>query len=262
MEINYNVTGAERKKLVEAVAEILGRDSKYLGAPSFAYEVDYFTIDKNGVMSFDDRADSEEVEGLIEALASKGFTAADEGVNKDDGNNIGLCIELPLDGATDATVENLRRLVASKGNMIKKALGADSLDIELTNNTIKFPWFSETPEVEVVSAAAKLIGKLVGMARTQKRVTAKEKETDNEKYTFRCFLLRLGFIGSEYKAARKLLLRNLSGSSAFKNGARKNTSADGNPGDAPATTDPTVVSDTPIAADTTAADDEDAEAQA
>ena len=37
-------------------------------------------------------------------------------------------------------------------------------------------------------------------------------------YAFRCFLLRLGFIGSEYKAERKILLKNLSGSSAFKNG--------------------------------------------
>jgi hypothetical protein len=38
----------------------------------------------------------------------------------------------------------------------------------------------------------------------------------NEKYTFRCFLLRLGFIGPEYKDERKILLRNLSGSSAYK----------------------------------------------
>ena len=51
-----------------------------------------------------------------------------------------------------------------------------------------------------------------------KRVTATEKPVDNEKYAFRCFLLRLGFIGSEYKAERKILLKNLSGSSAFKNG--------------------------------------------
>ena len=54
------------------------------------------------------------------------------------------------------------------------------------------------------------------MARNQKRVTAKEKETDNEKYSFRCFLLRLGFIGDEFKVARKVLLKNFTGSSAFK----------------------------------------------
>ena len=56
------------------------------------------------------------------------------------------------------------------------------------------------------------------MSRNAKRVTATEKPVDNEKYAFRCFLLRLGFIGSEYKAERKILLKNLSGSSAFKNG--------------------------------------------
>ena len=62
----------------------------------------------------------------------------------------------------------------------------------------------------------KFITALVGMAKNQKRITAKEKTVDNEKYAFRCFLLRLGFIGTEYKADRKILLRNLSGSSAFK----------------------------------------------
>jgi hypothetical protein len=56
------------------------------------------------------------------------------------------------------------------------------------------------------------------MARNAKRVTATEKEVDNEKYAFRCFLLRLGFIGAEYKTERKILLKNLTGSSAFKNG--------------------------------------------
>jgi hypothetical protein len=58
------------------------------------------------------------------------------------------------------------------------------------------------------------------MARNQKRITAKEKEIPNEKYAFRCFLLRLGFIGKEYKEERKILLRNLTGSAAFKGGVK------------------------------------------
>lgn len=41
-------------------------------------------------------------------------------------------------------------------------------------------------------------------------------ETGNDKYAFRCFLLRLGFIGDEYKIARKVLLKNLTGNSAFR----------------------------------------------
>jgi hypothetical protein len=59
---------------------------------------------------------------------------------------------------------------------------------------------------------------LCEMAKNQKRVTATDKAPANEKYAFRCFLLRLGFIGDEYKAARKILLRNLTGNTAFRNG--------------------------------------------
>ena len=65
------------------------------------------------------------------------------------------------------------------------------------------------------------ISALCEMAKTQKRITAKGKSVDNEKYAFRCFLLRLGFIGDEYKAERKILLRNLTGSSAFKSGTKE-----------------------------------------
>lgn len=75
MTINFNVTGAERKELVKLIANFTGCKSKYKGAPTFAYEVDYFTIDRNGALSFDERADSEEIENLIEMLAENGFTA-------------------------------------------------------------------------------------------------------------------------------------------------------------------------------------------
>lgn len=54
------------------------------------------------------------------------------------------------------------------------------------------------------------------MSTEQKRITAKVREVNNEKYAFRCFLLRLGFIGEEFKQSRKILLSNLDGSSAFK----------------------------------------------
>ena len=76
------------------------------------------------------------------------------------------------------------------------------------------------------SAYTHFITALCNMAKKQNRVTAKEKSADNEKYTFRCFLLRLGFIGSEYKKERKILLRNLSGSSAFKNITNKGEPSD------------------------------------
>lgn len=57
------------------------------------------------------------------------------------------------------------------------------------------------------------------MSKNLQRVSSTERPVENEKYAFRCFLLRLGFIGNEYKTTRQILLRNLSGNSAWKNGA-------------------------------------------
>ena len=111
--------------------------------------------------------------------------------------------------------------MAAKSNLIKKALGTDDLTIEETETKISFPWFPGTPTPEELKAYDTFICKLCEMARNQKRVSAKEKEVDNEKYAFRCFLLRLGFIGAEFKTERKILLRNLTGSSAFRSGQSK-----------------------------------------
>ncbi|EAK8914840.1 virulence protein [Listeria monocytogenes] len=217
MEINYNVTGPDRKRLVQAIAEILESDAKYLGVPSCAYQVDAFTISKDGILSFDDSSKGEQ---LIERLCEMGFEAEIEEVTD------GLCIELPLKDTTEAAIDNLRRMVDSKATLIKKALSAASLEIELTDERIHFPWFDRIPEPEVVNATAHLIGKMLAAAKSQKRVTAKEKETDNEKYAFRCFLLRLGFIGEEFKETRRTLLQNLTGSAAFRSGAKKGFSAE------------------------------------
>ena len=217
MEINYNVTGPDRKRLVQAIAEILESDAKYLGVPSCAYQVDAFTISKDGILSFDDSSKGEQ---LIERLCEMGFEAEIEEVTD------GLCIELPLKDTTEAAIDNLRRMVGSKATLIKKALGADNLDIEVTDERIRFPWFDRIPEPEVVNAAAHFIGKMLAAAKSQKRVTAKEKETDNEKYAFRCFLLRLGFIGEEFKETRRTLLQNMTGSAAFRSGAKKGFSGE------------------------------------
>ena len=114
----------------------------------------------------------------------------------------------------------------AKGDLIKKALGADRIEIEITQDTVKFPWFDTLPDADEVKAYTDFIAALCRMSKEQIRVTATKKDVENEKYAFRCFLLRLGFIGEEYKKDRKILLRNLSGSSAFKSGAKKEATAD------------------------------------
>ena len=222
MTLRYNLTGSDRKRLVTAISEITGAPAKYLGAPSFGYQVDYFTIDRNGGVTFDDRADSEEIENLIETLDSQGFTAepqeveASETVEPSPSEVDGLCISMPASLFSETALQNLKDIIASKGNLIRKALGVDELPVEVGDMKVSFPWFAGTPTPEEVKAYDHFICALCEMARTQRRVTAKERDTGNDKYAFRCFLLRLGFIGPEYKQERKILLRNLIGSSAFK----------------------------------------------
>ena len=77
MRIEFNKTGAERKALVKAISEITGVAAVYKYMPTCAYEIDYFTVTKDGALEFDDRADNEEIETLLKQLAERGFTAAE-----------------------------------------------------------------------------------------------------------------------------------------------------------------------------------------
>lgn len=221
--LDYNVTGTERKRLVKAISDFTGAEAKFLGVPSCAYQVDFFHIDKNGSVSFDDRADSEVIENLIAALAEAGFTAetpeteASAAEETDGLPDTGLQILLPLDGFDPDSLDRLTKLIDSKAGLIRKALGADRLTVQMKNNAVCFPWWNTTPAPEEAGAYTAFIAALCRMAKEAKRVTATEKDVESEKYAFRGFLLRLGFIGAESKEQRKLLLKNLSGSAAFPN---------------------------------------------
>lgn len=221
MKVIYNLT--DRKPFVKALEEITGAKALYKKTPTYAYEVDYFTVTREGNLTFNDMADSEEIERVLAALAEHGFTYESaeydepqpDVFDEDASEETGLTISLPLE---KVAAGNLTNLLEAKGNLIKKALGVDSLPIEITEDTIAFPWFSTLPEPDEVNAYTQLIAALCKMSKNQKRVSAKATDPENEKYAFRCFLLRLGFIGNEYKTERKILLRRLSGNSAFKGG--------------------------------------------
>ena len=225
MVIKYNVTGAERKRLVTTLSTLTGVKAKYLGMPSMGYEVGDFTIDKNGNLELSDKVNSEEIEKVAQCLAREGFIAeeqidATEGKQTADSEALSLCVSMPKSSFTEKALENLKAIVEAKGDLIRHALEAEDLPIEISEDEVSFPWFKEIPTPEEVKAYNHFISALCEMARNQKRITAKEKEIPNEKYAFRCFLLRLGFIGKEYKEERKILLRNLTGSAAFKGGVK------------------------------------------
>ena len=223
MKANYNVTGNERKALVAAIAELTGEKAIYKFMPTCAYEIGDITVDKEGGVTCED---ADKLERIIHNLIADGFTPEDaeeiESAEEEataeeaDKNGTGLTVSVPLD---KAAVGNLTNLLTAKESLIKKALGINDLGIEVTEDVISFPWFSEMPEPDAVKAYTHFIAALCKMSKDLKRASATEKDVDNEKYAFRCFLLRLGFIGNEYKAERKILLKNLSGNSSWKNGA-------------------------------------------
>lgn len=238
MRINYNVTGADRKALVRTMVELLGEPPVYQGAPSFAYAVGGYRVDKDGMVSVPDDASSEDIHKLVELLQRRGFqpditdtSEAPEPTNTTDvpeqteTNDAEISfmnyrIEVSHSGFTPEAEENLQRIIASKAPLLKKALGTDTLEIIITDTTIRFPWFTLHGIDGEADTYSRLITAICKMSKEQKRVVAKECATDNEKFAMRLFLIRLGFIGDEYKTARRILLRNLTGNSSWRSGHR------------------------------------------
>lgn len=248
MKIIYSLK--ERKPFVQALEEITGTKSVYKKPPTFAYEVGCLTITRDGDLEVDDHADVETMKQIVEALEKRGFAAKENPFRKmqaeaseeqeilvDDTSvenketetdetqvkeELGLTVSMPRKYFNDQALTNLKNLVESKQTLIKNALGITELPIRVDEEKVSFPWFEIKPADEnAVTAYTHFIYSLCEMAKNQRRINGTEKEVENEKYAFRCFLLRLGFIGEQYKTERKILLQNLSGSVAFKNNKDK-----------------------------------------
>ena len=135
MRIHYNVTGNERKALVKVIAETTGAKAEYKGMPTAAYEIDYFTVTKDGTLEFSDRSDSEEVETVLEALAAAGFEGIGEAVEepdevqeasqeaKENHDTVELTVTLPMARHTGTTLRNLINLIYTRAGLLNKALG-------------------------------------------------------------------------------------------------------------------------------------------
>ena len=233
MQIKYHLEGSERKALLAVMREILQDTPKYMGPPTFSFEIGPYTIDRHGTLDCPDHLDSTQVAMLIRELEHDGFigerisesakpagqqiieTPRKEIVTPTLDNLDRLSVEMPRDGMTPTAMENLRRLVASKATLLKKTLVTDSLPITEHTDRIEFGWFRPTKDQTEISAYYQLVQGLCELARTQKRVSATEQEVENDKYAFRCFLLKLRFIGREYKGSRRVLLQHLSGNASY-----------------------------------------------
>ena len=216
---SQKVVGQERKTIASVIAEVLEGQVRYTGAPGFMYEVndeksaDRWTVGRDSVVH-SPKISLDEIKSIrpvIDALNMAGLSA--EGT---------MTITLFLDGFSEISLENLNNMLASKETPIKKAMTIDrELEVLAENDEITFPFWNATLNADEVQTYVTLAKQMAEQAKAQKRVLCNEKPVDNEKYAFRCFLLRLGFIGDNFKTERKVLLSRLSGNGAYRKGRAK-----------------------------------------
>ena len=88
-----------------------------------------------------------------------------------------------------------------------------------TKGTIEFRCFNSTLHAGEIKAAIQFCLALTHQALNTKKAIWRKTVSDNEKYTFRCWLLRLGLNGDEFKTCRLHMTKHLEGNSAWRNGA-------------------------------------------
>lgn len=242
MKLTFNVTKENKKAFANAISGITGEKAIYQFTPTYAFKIGDLTVNRDATLT---APDGKDLRALLEALKAEGYElqntdtespaaeetteqskeapataqeeepAADEQPEADE-EAPELTVSLPLDAANVGTLTNI---LSSKGDLIRHALGVTDLQINVTKDKIEFPWFTRELTAEEAKAYTTFLSLLCKFSKELKHASSRPVETDNEKYAFRCFLLRLGFIGPEYKKARKILLQNLTGSAAFRNGA-------------------------------------------
>lgn len=237
-----------RKEIIKAIENHTGIKPKYLGAPSFAYQIklaeEIFTIDTAGKIKNTQGVEIELEKLLSGAVLTQTHDSAEEAV--------GFEVGIPIEGHTGVTVRNLINMIYSKQSLIKKAFeveedivdsgfvesinkadlqsledfktavyeygasGCLGIEFDFIGSTITFKFAKNLQQPEKLEAYTQFVSLLNKSAKEQKYALPKPTNTDNEKFTMRTWLIRLGFVGSEYKKSREILLKNLEGNGAFR----------------------------------------------
>ena len=227
---------SNRKALAGALSELFHEKPRYCGAPTFAYEFGVGRLARDASLRLVPSLNETAAERLAAALAERGFSCAVETVYSEiETEDNAPCeaaaeespvpdsrftVTIPADRLSPDALARLRKLITSRHRLFCDALNATELPVEERDGKIAFPWFEQTDDEEEQAAYALFIERLAELSNRLKWAVSAEKDAPNEKYAMRCFLLRLGFIGAEYKRARAVLLRSLQGSSAFRDGGK------------------------------------------
>lgn len=222
-----------RKDVVKALEELIGQKSKYLGPPSFAYQIGEYIVNRDGIIETELEADGERIH---KELVQRGL--AEEAKDHAD-------LAIPINGHTADSIKNLIFMSHSKQYLLEKAVGQQVFRIskdlieelqkletediaevimrcdkencyglEFDEHKIHFTGFPY--ETEHLRAFMELVCMMASASQNKKRVTPKETIEENEKYYMRVWLMRIGLGGKGGKDTRTALMQNLKGHSAFR----------------------------------------------
>lgn len=242
-KFRMSVTGRERKEVAALIAAHFGTQAVYQGTRGFGYLItepggrEWLVYKEGAVVTAGTKEDNvSELFAVLKTLEENGVEA-----------NGQAAVTLATEGHNGVTLRNLVNILAGKERLIAKAMGtgrpitnpdmvtainavrlnniADFLEaagsepspgLAIAQEAITLKWFAATLNPEAIAAYIQFVFAVNAIALTQKYATPHAKETTNEKYTFRVWLLRLGFIGEAYAASRKLFLDRLDGNASFR----------------------------------------------
>ena len=130
---------------------------------------------------------------------------------EDDGViNLTLSLPVAMFEQSPGSMQRLKAAISSKQTLLKKALGADSLDVVIEEDRVTFPWFTTTEANSTVEvdAYSKLVFALAKKAIMQTRIDPVEKVPEDLRLGMNHYLTHLDFKGAEYKSARAVLMKN------------------------------------------------------
>ena len=254
MTVTTNTT--DRKALAKALAGKLGTTAKYMGPPTFGYQVGDYIVDRDG------NIEGEDFEALRDFLQSIGCFPEEETEpageqtepeteTPDSGTQDQVSISVPADDLTPTQMKNLIFTLFTKQYLIGKMTGGDLLNIpdnliarlmentpetmedfkalldaakedgltgfEFADGKITLTYAAHQDEPERNMLYAMLTARILKAAKEATRVFPERQEPENEKYFARAWLMRIGYGGADSKAERNLLLKHLKGHSAFPN---------------------------------------------
>ena len=252
MTVTTNTT--DRKALAKALADELGTTAKYMGPPTFGYQVGDYIVDRDGNI---EGTDFEALHDFLQRIgcfpeeetepAGEQTEPETESIENPDQ----VSIMVPADDLTPAQLKNLIFMLYTKQYLIGKMTGGDLLSVpdnliarlmestpetmedfkalldaakedgltgfEFDDGKITLTYLAHQDEPERNMVYAMLTARILKAAKEATRVFPERQEPENEKYFARAWLLRIGYGGADSKAERNLLLKHLKGHRAFPN---------------------------------------------